>query len=250
MIIYIVTNDINNKVYIGQTTKTLENRIAQHRNAFVSQPNTHLYIAMHKYGWDKFHFRVIDSSAKSKAELDELEKYYIALYDSVHNGYNMTEGGESNPMDCEVSRNKHDSIMRSTEVRAKISESMKASYAKRGGPSADHRKHLSDQKKELYSSSKGDAVKAKFRSSFVLTPEHQSALIQGRRKGVYCINESGSVVARFKTVKEGAQWWLKNGYPVKSYDQLCDRIKESYTQDRFLKGVKWLYEDPQAGHRA
>ena len=250
MIIYIITNDINDKVYIGQTTKSLEARILQHRNSYVSNVDNHLYNAMHKYGWDKFHFKAIDFSATTKEELNELEKFYIAKYDSIRNGYNMTEGGESNPMDCKISRDKHDSIMRSEEVRSKISQSMKASYAKRGGPSAEHRKHLSEQKKKLYASEKGNVVRDKFRASFVFKPEHQAAMIQGRQKGVYCINESGEVVARFKTVKEGAQWWLENGYTVKSYDQLCDRIKESFVKNKFVKGVKWIYEDPQAGHRA
>lgn len=250
MIIYKITNQLNGEVYIGQTTKSLEERMIWHRNAFVSQVDTHLYNAMHKYGWDNFVAEVIDSSACTKEELDALERYYIKEYNSMVDGYNMTEGGESNPMNCRRSREKHDKIMRSNEVRTKISESMKLSYAERGGPSEEHRKHLSEQKKAMYASEQGQLVRDKFRASYTFTKEHQLAMIEGRKKGVYCINTSGEVVAKFNTVKEAAQWWLENGYAVKSYNQLCDRIKESFVKDKYIKGLKWIYTDKQAGYRA
>lgn len=249
MIIYCITNDVNDKIYIGQSTKTLEERIMWHRNAFVSAPYTHLYQAMHKYGWDMFHFTVIDDSATTKQELDELEKYYIKKYDSIVHGYNMTEGGESNPMDCEKSRSKHNARMRDPNVRSRISESMKKSYLDRGGPSAEHRKHLSDQKKAMYASKQGDEVRAKFRANYTFTPEHREAANEGRRKGVYCIDTESNIIAEFHTVKDAAQWWLENGYHVKSYDQLCDRIKESFVQDKYVHGLKWIYQDRQAGYR-
>lgn len=250
MVIYKITNLINGKIYIGQTTKTLKDRILQHRNAFVSNVDNYLYNAMHKYGWDNFKFEAIDCSAQTKYELDKLEQYYIKKYNSRIDGYNMTDGGESNPMDCPRSREKHDRIMRTDDVRARISESMKASYAKRGGPTEEHRKHLSERKKAMYASKQGDEVRAKFRANFKVSPEHRSALIEGRRKGVYCVDIDDEFVAQFDKVKDAAQWWLENGYKVKDYTQLCDRIKESFVQDKYIKGLKWIYVDKQAGHRA
>lgn len=164
--------------------------------------------------------------------------------------YNMTAGGESNPMDCKRSREKHDSIMRSDDVRSRISASVKATYAKTGGPTEQHRKRLSDNKKALYASKQGDIVKAKFRASYVFTKEHQLAAIEGRKKSVYCIDIDGNVIAKFDAVKAAAQWWLQNGYVVKSYDQLCDKIKQSFVEDKYIKGLKWIYVDKQAGYRA
>ena len=52
MLIYLITNDVNNKVYVGQTTKSLEERIQGHRSAMVSGVDTHIYRAMRKYGWE------------------------------------------------------------------------------------------------------------------------------------------------------------------------------------------------------
>lgn len=241
MLIYIITNDINNKVYIGQTAKQLNERIDGHRSSMIAGVDTHIYRAMRKYGWDKFHFTVLEDNVSSKEKLDELEKFYIQKYDSVNHGYNMTFGGDENAMNSPCVKYKHDNIMRSDEVRHKISESMKASYAKRGGPSADHRKHLSESKKRIYSSTEGEIIKEKFRNSFSFTPKHYAALNDSKNKAVYCVNEGGEVVASFNRVKDAAIWWLDSGYKVKHYDQLCDKIKESYVQDKYIRGLKWKY---------
>lgn len=240
MLIYIITNDVNDKVYIGQTTKTLENRIQNHHNSMVTGVDTHIYRAMRKYGWEKFHFRQI-ATAESQEDLDYLEQYYIAKYDSVKNGYNMSFGGSTNTMDSPIVKAKHDAKMRSPEVRKQISESMKASYAERGGPTEEHRKHLSESRKALYASEKGDEIREKFRKSFKFSAEHFKALNDSKNKSVYCVNESGEVIAEFERVKDAAQWWYEQGYIVKDVSQLCDRIKQSYREDKYIKGIKWVY---------
>lgn len=242
MLIYIITNDVNDKVYIGQTTKTLEERILGHKSAFASNLDMHIYNAMHKYGWDKFHFRVLDDSPTTQEELDNLEQYYINKYDSISNGYNMIAGGVgANPMFYEKARVKHDNKMRDPEVRAKISASMKESYAKRGGPTEEHRKNLSKNKKELYSSAKGDEVRAKFRASYKFTPEHQEAMLSKHRKAVYCVDIDDIKVAEFDQVKDAAEWWYDQGYVVKDKYDLSNRIKESAKENKYIRGLKWIY---------
>ena len=93
MLIYLITNDVNDKVYVGQTTKSLEERIKNHRNSMVSGGTTHLYNAMRKYGWDKFHFHTI-AYADDQETLNELEEYFIKKYDSTNHriGYNILPG--------------------------------------------------------------------------------------------------------------------------------------------------------------
>ena len=94
MIVYLATNMINNKKYVGITTKTLEHRIKIHkRDSKVL--DTYFYRAIRKYGFDSFKWEVIDT-AQSKQELDEKERYYIKLYDTFDDkekGYNSTSGG-------------------------------------------------------------------------------------------------------------------------------------------------------------
>ena len=91
--IYKIYNTINNKVYIGVTSRTIEERFNEHQSRIEERSNIHLYQAMKKYGAEHFAVEQIDT-ANTKAEMFEKEKYYIKLYDSFHNGYNLTLGGE------------------------------------------------------------------------------------------------------------------------------------------------------------
>lgn len=111
MLIYKITNNINNKVYIGQTTNSLNERIREYRNEYKHNPNSRPIIrAMNKYGFNNFNFEIIDET-DSKLKLDELERKYIKEYNSLitQNGYNVELGGNG--------KGKH-----SKETRRKISE--------------------------------------------------------------------------------------------------------------------------------
>ena len=79
IIIYKATNIKNGKIYIGLTTKTLEERIKHHKRDSLRM-DTYFYRAIKKHGFDSFKWEVIDNSAKSIQELEDLEKYYIKKY--------------------------------------------------------------------------------------------------------------------------------------------------------------------------
>jgi hypothetical protein len=108
MIIYKFTNKVNGKVYIGQTRRTFEKRISEHkmdsRNIDSSNYNCVFYRAIRKHGWDKFEIEIIDEAFDIK-ELNEKESYWISFYNSLSglNGYNSTTGGDS-PTFCDLSR--------------------------------------------------------------------------------------------------------------------------------------------------
>lgn len=239
MLIYKVTNDVNNKLYIGQTTKTLEERIKNHRNSFVSGVDNHLYRAMRKYGWDKFHFITI-READTQEELDALEEYYIEKYDTIHNGYNMARGGSINIMYSDIIKERHDTKMRTPEVRKKISDSMKK-YYQVNGMSEEHRHRLSENKKAFYTSERGEETKRKFKETFRLSEAHYKALNDAKNKSVYCIDTEGNVVASFDRVKDAAKWWHFNGYDTTTIHNLCTVIKHSYDLNQYIKGLKWIY---------
>lgn len=93
--IYKITNTLNDKVYIGQTIKTVQKRFTQHKNnsnkEYFSQ--IVLYKAFNKYGIENFICEEIEEVPNDK--LDEREKYWIEYYDSYFNGYNSTLGGRT-----------------------------------------------------------------------------------------------------------------------------------------------------------
>ena len=93
MIVYIYTFP-NGKKYVGQTVQTLNNR-AKQGEGYINSPA--VYNAIKKYGWDNI---VIETFlCTSKQEMNELEQYYIKLYNTTNNqyGYNLTVGGEGFP---------------------------------------------------------------------------------------------------------------------------------------------------------
>ena len=94
--IYKITNLINNKCYIGQTIKSIEERWRDHKcKAFNSSSkcyNYPLYRAFRKYGINNFSFEIIEKCKIS--ELNKKEIYWIQYYNSYKKGYNQTLGGD------------------------------------------------------------------------------------------------------------------------------------------------------------
>lgn len=230
MLIYKITNKLNEKVYIGQTTKTLDIRRKGHIQAAKNGVNHHLYNAINKYGIENFKFEEI-CKANSKSELNYLEAKYILEYDSVRNGYNMGYGGDNNVMDSPIVKEKHHRIMRNDDVRLKISQSMKQ-YRKENPFTNEHRQKISEKLK-------GNNHFA----GHTITEEHKQALNNSHYKKVYCINHNNEIVAKFDKVQDAAKWWFNNGYDtVNNYKLLSNAIKRSNKQNIYIKGLKWIYE--------
>lgn len=94
--IYLITNDINDKVYVGQTICSLKKRFTGHCCYSKSDRSSNMYIkrAIHKYGKDKFHIQLLEECPISL--LNNREIYWISYYDSYNKGYNLTKGGQNN----------------------------------------------------------------------------------------------------------------------------------------------------------
>lgn len=92
--IYIIKNKCNDKVYIGQTTQSIEERFKQHlKPSQIKRCKYKLYRAFDKYGVENFYCEPLEENVPYE-KLDEREIYYIEKYDSFHNGYNSTNGGD------------------------------------------------------------------------------------------------------------------------------------------------------------
>jgi len=95
MIIYKVTNLVNQKIYIGQSINSLEHRKSGHyRDARCSKKkNVYFHNALLKYSEDSFVWEVIEN-CQTKEELDLREQYWISYYKSNELGYNLKAGGQ------------------------------------------------------------------------------------------------------------------------------------------------------------
>ncbi len=127
--IYKHTNLLNNKVYIGQTTQI--GNIRYRKGAAAYKSCTLFYRAIIKYGWDNFNTEILCYAIDNKY-LNELEEYFINLYDScnVSKGYNLVRliGGETKL---------------SNITKLKISNKLKQYYAENAtNPAVNKKPHI------------------------------------------------------------------------------------------------------------
>ena len=89
MIVYMITNKVNGKRYIGVTTQELQARFKQHlrnKDMIIGQ-------AVRKHGRENFSIEVIEE-CENLDSLREREAYFISLYNTLSpNGYNVELGG-------------------------------------------------------------------------------------------------------------------------------------------------------------
>lgn len=107
MIVYEAINLINNKRYIGQTTRSLNERRIEHiktskRNVNVS---LHFYRALNKYGIENFCWKIIDR-ADTQDDLNIKESFWIEFFNTtnIKYGYNLKGGGYKPFLTEEVKR--------------------------------------------------------------------------------------------------------------------------------------------------
>ena len=89
--IYKISNDINDKIYIGETARTIEERWEEHKRKS-NQYDYKLQRAFRKYGFN--HFKIEKVEECSYENRFEREKYWIKFYNSFYEGYNSNWGGE------------------------------------------------------------------------------------------------------------------------------------------------------------
>lgn len=89
--IYKITNTITNQIYIGKTTKTIEERFQRH--IYMSKTtDTYLYRAMREYGTESFTIELVEEAPVD--DISQRECYWIeALQAITPIGYNLTQGG-------------------------------------------------------------------------------------------------------------------------------------------------------------
>ena len=94
--IYLITNNINGKQYVGKTYHTtIEERWNEHLRDY-TKPRCEkrpLYDAMNYYGPEFFSIEPVEY-VPPEVDLEEREIYWIAKYNTYHNGYNATLGGD------------------------------------------------------------------------------------------------------------------------------------------------------------
>lgn len=193
--IYCIRNRVNNKLYIGQTTQSVNSRFKKHRYdsrryAIVKNKISILYHSIHKHGEDSFNIEIL-AIAYSKEKLDDFEKYYIAYFKTQQKqfGYNIREGGtdggrypKTYARDKEISRPRK----LSAEGRAILSETGKKNILK------------VDRKKSSEAARNYHLGKKK-------NPDSVEQMAKKRRKAVIATNLENGTTTTFEGVRIAAR---------------------------------------------
>lgn len=117
--IYVYTNKVNGKVYVGRTCNSLRRRAGRDGGRYKNC--SYFWRAIQKYGWENFEGEIIEENLNDK-EATERENFYIKKFNSADRkfGYNIQEDRKRSFSDS--SRNKLCNKIVSEETRKKISK--------------------------------------------------------------------------------------------------------------------------------
>jgi len=145
--VYVITNLLNGKRYVGQTTKTLRERFLKHKHKKV---DTLIHKAIKEFGEKNFTIEELDIGY-SREELHEKEIFYIRQLNTFEpNGYNLTVGGQGvkgykfSEEERRRLSNSHKGYVMPQEQKDKISKSNKKPKTKQ------HAENISKGLKEYY----------------------------------------------------------------------------------------------------
>lgn len=210
--IYLVTNLINNKKYVGQTTLTIEERWSQHiYDAIFKYDDFYFHKAIRKYKKENFKIEKVCECLNS--ELDDKEIYYIDFFKTYYiynQGYNLTRGG------CGGTKVKEEEIMKlwySGISAAEIAKDFNL-YIR---TVTDVLKRYNISQDEIYS--RGHKFGARF-----------------RQKKIYQYNFDGKLINIYNNLEDMHE---KTGY---TKDYISAACRHTYPS---ANGYLWVYEDDE-----
>ena len=98
--IYKITNDFNNKVYIGKTSRPLEIRFHEHEMN-TSGCNSYIHNSIKEHGSSHYKIEAVEENIPDDI-VNERERYWIQYYNSYKEGYNLTPGGEGKTLPDDI----------------------------------------------------------------------------------------------------------------------------------------------------
>lgn len=193
------------KSYIGITGKGLDKRRKQHiktANSKLSK-NLKFHRAILKYGSDSISWEILEK-VNSFEKAKDREMFYIAQFDSLYNGYNMTAGGGGAK-----------SFKHSEEAKAKISIKSKNQVT-----SDEKRRKISElQKGRVVSEKNRKIVSESIKRTHKLFPEKYEAVYKRTRRPVVQLDKNYEIIAIYDSALAAAK--SLNVNPV-SISQSCN----------------------------
>ncbi len=204
--IYLITSP-SGKHYVGQSKVSYNKKkywysLLEHKDT----TDRKIVNAIRKYTWNSMQFEVIERNDDwTKEELNNREIYWIAYYNSVELGYNMTTGGEG--VDSNCARNN----------------------------ALKHHASMTEEKKQSRSQNCSTGQKKRYQSS--PDSQHTKQRKSDSHKGTYRIESpEGKVWTTSVGLKDFAEQY-KNELKV-SYWQLFSAYRKCYTNTVTIRKTK------------
>lgn len=122
--VYLISNNYNSKVYVGSTKQDYLCRSGLDGEGYKGCPK--LWKAIKSLGWPNFSYETLEET-ESAEEAKMLEEFYIDLFDSVNNGYNvLSRSGVST--NKSKTKSKHDREMRKAKREEKKKRKRREGY--------------------------------------------------------------------------------------------------------------------------
>lgn len=205
MQVYVIENLINGKLYVGQTTTTLEKRFRRHCWKSESKKNMVITLAIAKYGKENFEIRhLCFCSSSEELSLKEIE-WSERLNTMSPHGYNLKVG------------ELHGYV--SEETRRKISVAHKGKKA-----SAEARRRMSEAHIGLPISDDLRRKRSENRKGKKLPAQAYETISKKLAKTYRLVSPEGELT----TIVNLRQFCLKNGYEVTAMNSLANGKRSSY----------------------
>lgn len=252
-IIYKITCKINNKIYIGQTTETLEQRFSRHIGYQKNEHDTKFYRAIRKYGIDNFYIEELDI-AKNQSELDDKELFWINKLDAVNKGYNSKAvkgkcGGDT------LSNHPNKEAISEKIRQSKLGDKnpMRIYGGLKGERNGMYGKQMSNEAKLAISNKLKGRVRSeeeirKTREALKGVPkteEHRESLIKAKLgkdyyREVVIIDMNGNIVERFKNKSEYYKQMPTKYNVSRTFLEQWIKRRDVYTNPNNIKRFKEL----------
>lgn len=227
------------KAYIGQTIRTIDMRLLAHlKSALKRNSEFTIHKAIRKYGLDCFEVEELECVegeilSDLKDDLDNLEKFYIQYYDTYHNGYNMTIGGQGTQglkFSEKAKRkvcNKMKKYWKDEEFRKKLSNSAKLRFSDK-----EERELQSERMKRFYERNQELRENLKLAATLYFKDENHR-LAQAKRCKEQWQNDDGRLKRGLEKAQEKSREVRKrkvaqfdlNGNFVAVFDSVTEAIR-------------------------
>jgi len=221
--IYLITNKINNKKYVGKTIKSLSTRFYNHLYASKNGSTTYFHKALRKYGEENFIIEELD-----RCDIDILGEKEIEWISSLNPEYNQTLGGDGG-----IPGYSH-----TQETKKLISSKRKGKFLGEENPFYNQT-HTEEQKKNWSKMRKGRpspcgfAGKSHKEESKSKTSQTLKNNPNVKRTKVFQYDIEGNFLREFQSISDASKFV---GTTPSNIKYTCEG------KFKHCKGYKWSYE--------